>query len=585
MSVRKLQQLAIDNDARISDGDEFDVLVVGAGMSGLYTAWRMAAQWRTSPKLAALVAAGRQDRLRIGIVEWSDRVGGRLDSRIIAGMTHVPAELGGMRFTPSHQIVNCLVRHFGLAAEPFPMTANSQFYLRGARFSEKSAASGEQVPPYALPDDERRQTPNQLFNFAIQHACNDASDWSDANWQWVKQNMTFSDGVYHQVAFYDIGFWNLLYRLLSNEGYDYVWDGGGYNSNTINWNSAEAMPYVLTDFSVTPQLTPQFSRLKAGYHSLPAALAAQLPALGCTVYGNSRLLRFDSVDGWTQCRVQRSDEAAKPATCKARVLVLAMPRTSLELIEQDCEFFADERVQYNIQAVIPQPSYKLFMAYESRWWDKAAFYPGPTITDLPLRMTYDFGSECERGGAADDHRTLLLAAYSDMQADSFWSALERDQPFTQPPSMTKLGSEGGGQAPEAMCRMAEDMLVKVLSVDGVAPTPSRRIGAYYQDWSQLPYGGGYHAWATHYRAWEVMRDVRRPLPARDVYICGEAYSNGQGWVEGAVCTAESILEDMFLMPRLAGVAADYVLLTPDPVPPGKAEAKPTFLTRAHGYVF
>jgi len=582
VTVRKMQQLAIDTEERIAEGADYDVTVVGAGMSGLYTAWRMAAEWRTSPELAKLASARPDGKLRMCVLDWSDRVGGRLDSRIIADMEHVPAELGGMRYTPGHLVVCQLVKRFNLAAEPFPMTKSSQFYMRGARFSESGVSSGNQVPPYKLETAELKQTPNQLFNFAITRACQYDNKWTDANWQWVKENRTFSDAVYQQVPFYDIGFWNLLYRTLSNEGYDYVWDGGGYNSNTINWNAAEAMPYMLTDFSVTPQ----FSRLVAGYHALPAALAAAVKGLGVPIFGDYRLVRFDTIDGLIRCQVERRHGGAPNKTAfKTQVLFLAMPRTSLELIDQDCEFFANERVQYTIQSVIPQPSYKLFMAYETRWWNKAEFYPGPTVTDLPLRMTYDFGSESERGGKPDDHRTLLLAGYADMQADSFWSVLERDSVFTRPPSDSDIGSDGGAEPTEVMCRMAESMLVKVLTVNGVAPKISRRIGAYYQDWSQEPYGGGYHAWAAHFKAWEVMREVRKPMPDRTIYICGEAYSNGQGWVEGAVCTAESILEEFFNMPRLAGVPNDYALLTPKPIEPGVPETNPSYRLRESKYVF
>jgi hypothetical protein len=31
----------------------------------------------------------------------------------------------------------------------------------------------------------------------------------------------------------------------------------------------------------------------------------------------------------------------------------------------------------------------------------------------------------------------------------------------------------------------------------------------------------------------------------DIFIVGEAYSNDQAWVEGAFCTAESVLNDFF----------------------------------------
>jgi hypothetical protein len=31
----------------------------------------------------------------------------------------------------------------------------------------------------------------------------------------------------------------------------------------------------------------------------------------------------------------------------------------------------------------------------------------------------------------------------------------------------------------------------------------------------------------------------------NIFIVGEAYSNDQAWVEGAYCTAESVLNDFF----------------------------------------
>src|SRR5207253_2316906 len=200
-----------------------------------------------------------------------------------------------------------------------------------------------------------------------------------------------------------------------------------------------------------------------------------------------------------------------------------------------------------------------------RWWSKQEFFPGPTITDLPLRMTYDFGSEEERGGKPGDTRTLMLASYSDMQADTFWNVLEREKVYQEPPSWSRIASRGGAPAPVTMQRMVETQLVKSLAIPGSPPPkPTPVIGAYYQDWSQDPFGAGYHAWAAHYKAWEVMREVRRPVPGRLVTICGEAYSNAQGWVEGALCTAESVLEEFYHLPRITGLPADYPLLTPTP---------------------
>lgn len=576
MSVETVRELKIKRTLPLKPREDFDVVIAGAGISGLYAAWRIAQDWCQSRRLSEWAAARPDKRLRIALVEWSDCIGGRIDSRIIAGMQHVPAELGGMRFTEDHKLLCLVVKRFNLPTERFPMSSNRQYYLRGRRFDEKAIRRGYRVP-YALASSERKMTPNQLTNLAIKRICKYADEWTDANWQWIKQNFRYTDRdkkVYRDVPLYDIGFWNILYRVISNEGYDYVRDGGGYNSNTINWNAAEAMPYMLTDFSKPTE----FFRITTGFHSLPIALSDDLERLRVPIMSWTRLTSFekqgDHLKGCTE-----SVRGKATATFRTRALILAMPQRSLQLLDQRCEFFRNEQVQYTIQSVLPQPAYKLFLAYRQRWWSSSKFCPGPTITDLPLRMTYDFGSEEERGGKPGDTRSLMLAAYCDMEAESFWNVLEREKIFVRPPLWSRTALRGGGTAPATMRRMAEDQLVKSLRVRGARrPTPTRVIDAYYHDWSFDPYGAGYHAWAAHFKAWEVMEEVRHPMRGWPVYICGEAYSNAQGWAEGALCTAESVLEEFFGLPRIQDLPDEYPLLAPNPVKPGTPEAYPTYLT-------
>jgi monoamine oxidase len=47
----------------------------------------------------------------------------------------------------------------------------------------------------------------------------------------------------------------------------------------------------------------------------------------------------------------------------------------------------------------------------------------------------------------------------------------------------------------------------------------------------------------------------KPVPTVPVYVCGEAYSNGQGWVEGALETAELVLQEHFGLGAPAWVPA------------------------------
>jgi monoamine oxidase len=89
--------------------------------------------------------------------------------------------------------------------------------------------------------------------------------------------------------------------------------------------------------------------------------------------------------------------------------------------------------------------------------------------------------------------------------------------------------------------------------------------AAYHTWNEDPYGGGWHEWKADYRLDEVMCRMRKPVPELDVHIVGEAYSFGQGWVEGALDTAESMLQDFFGLKRPPWLDPGYALL-PNPCP-------------------
>ena len=64
---------------------------------------------------------------------------------------------------------------------------------------------------------------------------------------------------------------------------------------------------------------------------------------------------------------------------------------------------------------------------------------------------------------------------------------------------------------------------------------------------------GSNWWNIGVKSWEVIPAISRPRADLEVYICGEAYSDGQGWVEGALQTAEIVLQKHFGLPAPAWV--------------------------------
>lgn len=176
---------------------------------------------------------------------------------------------------------------------------------------------------------------------------------------------------------------------------------------------------------------------------------------------------------------------------------------------------------------------------------------GPSVTDTPIRQVVYFGNN-----ARDAHGKPvygLLASYDDEMYTGFWQDLELG-PHRQrkvPVSEDMQPLDGPREAPPIMVKMLRAQLAAVhfgpQSDYTAVPEP---LETRYMDWSLPPFNAGYHAYAAHYDVCDVQQKIRKPSQLidgadADIFIVGEAYSNDQAWVEGAFCTAESVLNDFF----------------------------------------
>lgn len=559
----------------MQDGLELDVLIVGAGVSGLYTGWRLLTGDHTKGNSKKPVKNGA--RPRVHVLEASHRIGGRLETLFLEGMPHVRAEFGGMRYLSSHLLVANLVNFLGLRNTFFPMGGgNNLFYLRGKRFKAKdlAAATNSLKFPYRMSKSERGNKPYDLFNdifLKVFKAGGMQPPNTSEQWNYLKENL-----MYRGKHIYEVGFWNMLLDEMSNEGFNYVADAGGYYSNIVNGGAGEGMEEIMGDFSSNPT----YLTLEDGYDQIPIALANQFKRYGGEIWERNRLLKLErGRNGKIKAIIENWKH--KRWTITARHVVLGMPRRSLELLDPTSFIFESEQLKRDIDTVIKEPAHKLFMGYNRPWWRDAPLHlqSGEAVTDLPIRQTYYFGTECEQaGGEPGNTNSLLMAGYNDMWAMYFWKglelknqqsvdlegdpttrkrllrAVERDEtahnPYRMQPHRASkkqpLSARGEGpgidvyMASEAMVHYAQMQLAEIHGVE----IPDPYIAAF-RDWSQDPYGAGYHAWGTNVNVEKVMERMRKPLKDANVYICGEAYSGNQGWVEGALTTTEKMVQEHF----------------------------------------
>jgi hypothetical protein len=249
---------------------------------------------------------------------------------------------------------------------------------------------------------------------------------------------------------------------------------------------------------------------------------------------------------------------------RAKKVILAMPRRSLELIEGD--FFKDPWLKENLSSVLIQSAFKLFLAYERPWWRALGLVAGRSVTDLPVRQIYYFGTEAEQPEGKPWFNSLLMASYNDIGTVPFWKGLEEGKPYTgyTPSCGASSPSSAPGDLPasDQMVRIAHKQVEEVHGLPEI-PLP---YAAVYHSWNEDPYGGGWHEWKAGYRLDEIMCRMRKPVPEQDIYIVGEAYSYGQGWVEGALDTAESTLQEFFGLKQPSWLKMGNNTLLPNPCP-------------------
>ncbi len=543
---------------------DLDIAVVGGGVSGAYSAWRL-----------------QQDRgsaESIGLFEYSNRIGGRLYTITMPGLPNVKAEVGGMRYIPDqHIMVASLIDHLGLAKKDFPMGAPEPvgsncnlFYLRGKHLRLHELADPEKVP-YNLAWSERGLGPTNLQVQVMNSIFPNMQNLSLCDLMKVK--------AYGQ-PLWQYGFWDLMFHALSNEGYQFMRDAGGYDANVANANAVTQLP--ATEYSDSTK----FLTLRDGYDQLPITLVEQfnnlfpgITPLGERVHMNHRLAEIEIGTGdypytltfiptETIGKKTKDVPDAEPVMVRAKKVILAMPRRSLELVKST--FFDDPWLKANLKSVLIQSAFKLFLAYERPWWRTLGLVAGRSVTDLPVRQVYYFGTECEQPNGEPFMNSLLMASYNDISTVPFWKGLERGAPFAgHRPACIEPGVSDADIVPEmesiATAQMVEVANRQMAEIHAV-PQVEMPYSAVYHDWSGDPYGGGWHEWKAGYRLDEIMCRMRKPVADRDIYIVGEAYSYGQGWVEGALDTAESMLEEFFGMTRPAWVSDPNYQLLPNPCP-------------------
>ncbi|HYE88211.1 MAG TPA: Rid family hydrolase [Vicinamibacterales bacterium] len=263
----------------------------------------------------------------------------------------------------------------------------------------------------------------------------------------------------------------------------------------------------------------------------------------------------------------------------------------------------------DLAAVRPHRLVKIVQGYRKAWWRQDHVARGAasrTFTDLPLRQVYYYDREWleERGRYRDEngaptsggHPEIegMIVAYLDGHYASFWrfiTAVQRlhSSETTRPkeeqkrawfgdrvwawrePDLRDLDSKpltqwtdrerelhlyfnryGLYDRASAKVKHALEFLHRpVPGTHGVRVHVQEPVAGAYTFWDDYSddalSGAGWHTWESGVNSEKVMERMARPFEGERVYVCGEAYSNEQGWIEGALKSVERVMDRLGIL--------------------------------------
>ena len=541
------------------------IAIVGSGIAGLYAADRLARRGH-----------------RVSIFEQLPRVGGRIETLTIDG---IECECGPMRFELAIQpMLKQLAGELGIQFSPFtPPRGEPVHTTKYTLEDDEMSAEQRREVKSGGPDLNYSQhtTSLDLLRLGIYRIlhCPDARPQHDGDASPVDKARTgsvpwtFEDVIEKRPAG---GGPNEIERYadaLEDDDYDRIRTTtmlGGRRLYTMGlWN---ALDYVLSAGAVA-----KIRDVGTFYHLIPEnPSASEWAIFWLRLFRTDKALSTIQGDGGVsqivtrleqQLRTLRNVDIAtgasvlevKPAAREDQVrltvdlhdranvleldfdhVILALPRHPLGKLTRH---FPAEIKTY-VDGVNGFPLLKVFAILKEPWWaGRGASLPAAQHGAhlVPTReVHYRERVETASGGQAE-RTTGMVLLYTDRPANAYWT------PYIQMPHEVAQVN-----APSSLKREIAAQLLALKRERETGPQDTYKkdidemeasIAAFaIRDWSKPPFGAASHAWLAGINVPEAMNRLKAfsliGQPGRNnIHVCGEAYSDYQGFIEGSLRSA------------------------------------------------
>ncbi|MDQ1253988.1 MAG: hypothetical protein QG646_3202, partial [Euryarchaeota archaeon] len=437
---------------------------------------------------------------------------------------------------------------FEKMAQPLLMSLIAELGLETKHFASYAAAN-DAVSLFDLTFDESggklhgsRLTTLELLKLGILRLLNasggdmdDPNDPQHRDW-WTALNEEDYSYVRNKAAYkgkflYQMGFWNALSLVLNHSAVSKIMNYGTfYHVVHFNPNAAEWIIFWLRGLHPKEELVG----IEQGTESIVGELVSRLDSASepsVSLYLNHKLTALYPYSDGRVLLEFKTKSFTKNETVKvlARNVILALPRCPLMRLRP----FLPEYIGELIDSVIPIPLVKCFFVNENPWWDESIPTQTRALSTPAREIHYAYRKDGSR-------KRGLVMVYGDPPSMHYWI------PFVQQQEHLKAELNLDKRLVEGYLRYLRANLysndVRELEAE------ARSISCFgIRDWSREPFEAGCHIWKAGVRVEEAIKELTvfslsGSSPSnKNIHICGEAYSDFQGFIEGGLRTTLKVI--------------------------------------------